>query len=905
MFNVGTALGYLDLDTSKFQSGLKSALGDLQTFFSDTSSASTKMSSLGSALSSAGSSMTKKVTLPIVGLGTAAVATAAQFESAMSGVQAISQASGDDLERMKDLAIDLGGSTKYSAQEVAGAMTEMAKAGWDVEQILGGMGGVLDAAAASGESLGTVSTIVADAITGFGLQAEDSARVADILTQAANAGTIGVADLGESFKYIAPVANSMGISIEESVAAISALSTAGIKGSQAGTSLRTMLTRLVKPTKQVATSMEMLGISVADENGNMKSLDTLLSEMRVSFSGLTQEEKSRNAAMLAGQEGMSALLTLMEMEQEEYDAISASMKNASGVAQETATVMQDNLASKIEQLGGSIESLAIRLGSMLIPAITSIVKKLTEVVDWFTNLDESTQKTILTIAGIVAAIGPLLSIGGNLLKSISTIGNSISMINTALAAAGTSIGAVLGPIAAVVAAIAAVIAVLKTLWDNNEEFRARIEEIWGNIKATFENLTQGIVERINSLGFNFSSFAEMAGAIWKGFCDLLAPYFEGVFNYISIVFETAVNVILGIFDFFIAIFKGDWEGAWNAIKDIFISLWNGLVDWFMNIWNVIKDTTNQVLGWFGTNWEEVWTSVKTFFENLWNGIIEFFTKTIPEKFTQLVDWFKELPEKIGYELGRLLGNIANFVVDAYEEAKKILPEVIEKLVTWFKELPGKIWNSLVAIVKKLEEWRQNILKWIKDKLSAIVKKVLDMFKELPGKILGFFKELPSKITQIGTDLIKGLWNGITSAGSWLKDKISGFAGGIIQGFKDTFGIASPSKVMKTQGSFLMQGLALGMQNSVKKVLDSAKTIATQVTDTFSESVSLGSKFAFDGDTGSESDGSPKPRRPVFPGTSGGQGSVTNNYNFYSPVAVTPAVAAKKLKQTSQQLAMES
>ena len=164
----------------------------------------------------------------------------------MSGVQAITGATGEDFEKLRETAIDLGATTAFSSGEVAEAMTEMAKAGWSTTQIIDGMAGVLDATAASGESLATVSTIVADAITGFGLSAKDSARVADLMTQAANSGTIGVSDLGESYKYVAPLAQSMGLSIEDVTTALSAMSMAGIKGSQAGTSLRTVLANMAK-----------------------------------------------------------------------------------------------------------------------------------------------------------------------------------------------------------------------------------------------------------------------------------------------------------------------------------------------------------------------------------------------------------------------------------------------------------------------------------------------------------------------------------------------------------------------------------------------------------------------------------------------------------------------------------
>ena len=241
--DVGPATGYLDLDISGYLTNLRTGQSEADRISQNTATkVGNNIAGIGKSMASVGSTLTRYVTVPLLGLGTAGLKVASDFDSAMSGVKAISGATGEEFDALRAKAVELGGSTSFTANEVAVAMTEMAKAGWDSQQILDGMSGVLDAAAASGEDLGTVSTIVADAMTGFGMEAKESARVADLLTQAANSGTININDLGESFKYIAPVASSMGLSIEDVTTALSAMSQSGIKGSQAGTSLSTMLT---------------------------------------------------------------------------------------------------------------------------------------------------------------------------------------------------------------------------------------------------------------------------------------------------------------------------------------------------------------------------------------------------------------------------------------------------------------------------------------------------------------------------------------------------------------------------------------------------------------------------------------------------------------------------------------
>lgn len=443
--DVGSAVGYLDIDISGFLSGLETALNQTQSAKNKIESLGNKISGVGNKLNSVGKTLTTTVTTPILGLGAAGLKVATDFEKGMSEVKAITQATSEDFNDLRDVAIDLGASTAFSAGEVAAAMTEMAKAGWNSQQIIAGMSGVLDAAAASGEDLGIVSTIVADAITGFGLEAADSARVADLLTQAANSGTIGITDLGESFKYIAPLAQSVNFSIEDVTTAISAMSMAGIKGSQAGTSLRTMITNLVKPTDQIEAAMEELGLEVTNTDGTLKSLDEIVTMMRSSFEDLTDEQKSYYAATLAGKEGMSGLLSLLNLTQEEYDAISGSMKNASGVAQETASVMQDNLQSKIEQLVGSLESLAIVMADYIIPHLQSFIEWLTGLVEKFTELDPATQKTILTIAGIAAAVGPVILVVGKLVSGFGSLVTGIGKVTSLFGQFGGVATAVAAP----------------------------------------------------------------------------------------------------------------------------------------------------------------------------------------------------------------------------------------------------------------------------------------------------------------------------------------------------------------------------------------------------------------------------------------------------------------------------
>ena len=307
------------------------------------------MAAKGAAAASAG----------IAGGLAAATMAGSSFEAQMSTVQAISQASEADMIRLNALAKQMGIETKFSATEAGQGLEYMAMAGWDVDSMLAGLPGIMNLAAASGEDLGQVSDIVTDAMTAFGLEASRSAEFADVLAQASARSNTDVAMMGETFKYVAPVAGALGFSIQDTATAIGLMANAGIKSEQAGTSLRAMFTRMVKPTDEVEAAMERIGLSVANSDGSMRSLDEILRDLRAGFSGLSESERASTAASLAGQEAMSGMLALVSASDEDYDKLSEAIYNAKGAAEEMAQVRMDNLQGDVTLLKSSLEGAGI------------------------------------------------------------------------------------------------------------------------------------------------------------------------------------------------------------------------------------------------------------------------------------------------------------------------------------------------------------------------------------------------------------------------------------------------------------------------------------------------------------------------------------------------------------------
>lgn len=426
---MGTAVAYLELDTSKFTKGFASARNDLQQFNNSSASISTRLTGLSNAMVATGSVLTKSVSVPLLTIGAAALKTTADFDAGMSEVKAISGATGTEFKQLETKAIQMGAKTKYSATEAASAFKYMAMAGWDTNDMLSGISGVMNLAAASGEDLATTSDIVTDALTAFGLSAKDSSHFADILAQASSRSNTNVGLMGETFKYVAPVAGALGYSAEDCAVAIGLMANSGIKASQAGTALRSLFTRLAKPTDTVAAAMEKYNITLTDANGNMKPLSTLMSEMRDRFSGLSEAQKANLAATLAGQEGMSGLLAIVNSSDADFKNLTDSINNADGASERMAKTMQDNLKGSFTIFKSTVESAAISIGKKLTPEVRKFVDTGTSLVKKFNDMSDAEKTNVVNI-GKMATVIPLATLaGGKLLGSMLNLGKGIVKFN--------------------------------------------------------------------------------------------------------------------------------------------------------------------------------------------------------------------------------------------------------------------------------------------------------------------------------------------------------------------------------------------------------------------------------------------------------------------------------------------
>lgn len=465
------------------------------TVFMKLGAAGEAMQNVGNKISGAGEKL-MPVTAGVTALGALAVKTGADFDSAMSKVAAVSGATGDDLQALRDKAREMGSQTKFSASEAAEAMNYMAMAGWKTEDMLSGIEGIMNLAAASGEDLATTSDIVTDALTAFGLTAADSGHFADVLAAASSNANTNVSMMGETFKYAAPVAGALGFSVEDTAQAIGLMANAGIKSTQAGTSLRSIMTALSGEVKFCGESIGEVTVQTTNADGSMRDLNDILADCRTAFSGLSESEQASAAQALVGKNAMSGFLALMNAAPADISKLEGAISSCDGTSLSMAETMQDNLAGQLTILKSQLEELAISFSDILMPAIRSIVTWVQGLVDKLNQMDPATKETIVKIALAAAAIGPLLIVLG---KTISGVGSILSLVSKAPAVIGAvkggitavtgALGMSMGTILAIVAAIAALVAAFMHLWNTNEEFKNNILGIWEQIKSTFSGLT--------------------------------------------------------------------------------------------------------------------------------------------------------------------------------------------------------------------------------------------------------------------------------------------------------------------------------------------------------------------------------------------------------------------------------
>ena len=740
-----------------------------------------KLKSVGSSIEGVGKKL-MPVTAAVGGLGAAAIKVAADFDSGMSQVAAVTGATGKELDALREKAREMGSKTKFSASEAAEAMNYMAMAGWKTGDMLDGIEGIMNLAAASGEDLAATSDIVTDALTAMGLSAKDSGHFADILAAASSNANTNVSMMGETFKYCAPVAGALGFTAEDTAEAIGLMANAGIKSSQAGTAMRTMLTSLTGEVTFVGDAFGKLTIETTNTDGSMRSLGEILADCRVAFSQMSESEKAANAEALVGKNAMSGFLAVMNAAPADIEKLNNAINNCDGTAEKMASTMQDNLAGQLTILKSQLEELAISIGEILMPSIRQIVGWIQGLVGWLNGLDEGTKKIIVTIALVLAAVAPVLIVIGKVVGAIGTIMTVIPQLAGAVSAvAGFVSGTVIPAITSVVAAIgwapvaiAAVIAIIILLWNKCEWFREAVTAIWEAIKSA----TIAVWNAVGTFLLNlWTRIVETGKTVFQGLSSFFAVCWQGIQN----MFTTVLTAIS-------ALFCTIWNGihmtvvtvgtaiqtflttAWTAIRTVITTILMAIQTVFTTVWNAVKTVVTTVVSAIQNFITAAWNTIKlvvtTAMNNIWSvvssvwGIVGSVTTSVLNAMKAAVS---SVFGNVVSSIRNAMGKVYSTIVSGFKQAVSFITGLASSAFRWGADLIGGIVNGIRSCIG-------NVVSAVSD-VANTIRSHLHFSVPDEGPLTDYESWMP--------DFMKGLAQGIEKSKGMVKDAVSGLAADMV------------------------------------------------------------------------------------------------------------------------------
>ena len=558
-------------------------------------------------------------------------------------VQALTGATGTEFEALSNQAKELGKTTMFSATQSANAMSELASAGFTTTEIMSAMPGLLDLAASGNIGLAEAANIASSTLRGFGLEASQSSHVSDVLAEAAARTNAGVTDMGMAMGYIAPVASAMGVSIEETAAAVGLLSNAGIQGSKAGTVLRSALSSLAKPSKEASELMANLGFNAYDTNGKMIPLNKIIANLQKSMSGLTDEQKQNALVTIFGQEALSGMLALIAAGPDELNNLTNGFENCDGAAKEMADTMQNNLQGKVTQFKSALEGAGIAIGENLIPALTAGVNKITDIVSAFNKLDPATQKAIVSVGATVAAIGPLMMIGG---KLVAGIGKIISLVSTVTSLTGGVLVASLGAVALSLAAVGAGFYAWHEATDAANQSIAVSREEMSFMERMMADLT-------GMTTYSKDELIEM-GLVYKDFNENISQEFQ----------DSVKEMTLDIQDFNMSLNEINFDGVITEEEA-----------------NTLSERVNSAL-------DGCIEAIDSKYSEVQNGIREAFSMdgVIDESEQFLIEYWNNRGSKEKEEAQKLQNEINNIINNARAEGRNLTPEEEASIRNYYEQI---------------------------------------------------------------------------------------------------------------------------------------------------------------------------------------------------------------------------
>ncbi|EIE3644972.1 phage tail tape measure protein [Staphylococcus pseudintermedius] len=796
-----------------------------------------KLTSVGESMKSVGRSMSMYVTAPVVaGFGLAAKKSI-DFDDSMRKVKATSGATGKEFNLLRDKALEMGAKTKFSASESAEALQYMSLAGWDTKDMLNGIDGVMQLAAASGEDLGQVSDIVTDGLSAFGLKAKDSSHFADVLAQTSSKANTDVSGLGEAFKYIAPVAGSFGFSVEDTSIALGLMANSGVKASQAGTALKSMMTKLAKPTGEAKKTMESLGISITDSEGKMLPFRDIMDQLRGSLGGLSKAQQSAAVKTLFGQEAMSGILPIINASDEDYQKLTKSIDNSTGASKRMSDEMEGGIGGSIRKMKSALESMAISIGDVLAPHIRRAADFLAMLADKFTSFPGWVKTGVVGLGVFAAALGPLILTTGMFTAALGSIMTTLGPLMTGIVKAGglmnflgtkapfaakglTLVGGafkfMLGSVGLAIAAVVAIGTAFVVAYKKSETFRNIVHAVIDPVIDGFKKLWNVVKEIFNALKNLFSGNSLPT-------VDLLS----------KIMPKTSANKVVATLMQIRQAFIDAFNAIWQFGEDIGRKLgqfWkqngNDIIQAFKNIGNFFKGFFVELKNLIGPNLQELGALVKTIFLNV------------------IVPTIKVAMGVIWSVMKFLWPLIKTLIVDTWNNIKDIIKGALDIILGIVKVFSGiftgqwgKVWEGVKQVFSGALTLIWNLVQlWLVGKILKVVKLFGGFFKGaistafngvkgVIGTVLKFIWSIISsifkRILSITKSIFNGIWTFIKFVWNGIKNAISNAVKFIFNSVKRYFTAVknTTSTIFNTVKSYISE-LWTSIKNRVSSIVRS-------------------------------------------------------------------------------------
>ncbi|MBE7352372.1 phage tail tape measure protein [Staphylococcus haemolyticus] len=833
------------------------------------------INNVGSSMRNVGSNMSMYFTLPVVAGFGAAIKTGADFEGQMSRVGAIAGSSKSQLKAMSDQAVDLGAKTSLSASEVAKGMEELAALGMNTNQIMKAMPGVISAAEASGSDLATTATIMASSLNSFNLKASDSGHVADLLATAANDSAADVQYMGDALKYAGTPAHSLGVTLEDTSAAIEVMSNSGLEGSQAGTALRASFIKLAKPSAQSQKAIDKLGISLSNSKGEFVGMPNLIGQFKDALQGMTKDQKLAYVAQIVGTEAASGFLALIDAGPAKLKKYSDSLKNSNGASKEAADKMKDNLKGSLEQLGGAFESLGITIGTAFAPVLRGLAKAVTFLVEKFNNMPTPLIVLTTIFVGLGAAIGPLLVLTGILAHSIVGISEAVKVLTateggqafftkfganikgilpkiggliTKIPLIGGLMTALTGPIGIAVAAIAAIGVAFVVAYKKSETFRNIVNAVINPVKNAFIGLWNIIKQFGAGIKAVFSGNTGEGLNIFKKILpDEAARQFTSTLLMIRGAYNDFVNFIKSISIEVGAYFKAFWKengdsiiAAFQIVKAtvsiVLSTLYNAIIK---PILGAIKTSFSIVFNGIKQIVINVFTSIRMVVQgglNVIRGIINIFKGLFTGDFSLMWQGIKQvfagalqvIAGILRFALGNLViiaKTLGALLINAFRAIWTVIKNVItlsvRVSVTVVKALFTGMKNAVIAIFTGLKNLSIAIWNGFKNGVIAIVRGFVLIAKNNFAILRAFLAALWNVIKATAIRIWTALKNGVVAIiRAWIATSKATFNG--LKNF-----LVNLWNFIKNTTLRIWRSIKTGVVNAIKLMSTSVrKTIAT-------------------------------------------------------------------------------